>query len=300
MPRWQGKSKGTPLGYRIFFFICKTFGVFPAYFVLRVVAFYYFIFSWKTSIPIYHYFRQRHHLGPIHSFLNIYRNYFLLGQTLLDKVIVLAGVKNPFTYHFDGADHLKKIVALGKGGVLLSAHVGNWEMAGHHLEQLQTPVNIVMYDGEHQQIKKFMDAVTGKRNFKIIVIREDLTHVYAIGEALANNELVCLHADRFLEGNKTILRKFLGDPALFPGGPFSLAAGFDVPVSIVFAFKETSRHYHYFGSSLFQRQASEKKSDFVERLADAFVAELEEKVNAYPEQWFNYYNFWEISGNTHP
>ena len=49
MSSWQGKSRGTHLGYRIFVWILKSFGVQPAYFLLRFVAFYYFLFSYTAS-----------------------------------------------------------------------------------------------------------------------------------------------------------------------------------------------------------------------------------------------------------
>ncbi len=297
-PRWEGKSKGTPLGYRIFFYVCRTWGLFPAYLLLRFVAFYYFVFSWSTSHSTYRYFRNRLGQRRVSAIANIYRNYFRLGQTLLDKVVVLAEVDKSFTYHFDGGEHLSSITNEGKGGILLSAHVGNWEMAGHNLKRLKAKINIVMFDGEHEQIKRFLNDVTGARNFRIITVREDMSHVYAIGEALANNELVCLHADRFLEGNKTITKHFLGADARFPAGPFSLAAGFNVPVSFVFSFKETSRHYHNFASPPMHREPGEGKHDFVNRLSTAFVRDLENKLSQFPEQWFNYYNFWEIDADS--
>jgi predicted LPLAT superfamily acyltransferase len=292
MSRWEGKSKGTPLGYRIFVFICRALGIAPAYFLLRFVAFYYFLFSYSSSRHSYRYFRDRLSYTAWRARLSVYRNYYVFGQTLLDKIVVMAGIPNKFTYDFDGEENLRKIVAGGKGGILLSAHVGNWEAAGHLLERLDTRVNVVMFEAEHERIKQYLERVTGEKNFKVIPIRNDMSHVYAIGEALARNELICLHADRFLEGNKTIEQKFLDAPALFPAGPFLLAAGYRVPVSIVFAFKQTSRHYHFYGSTLVQRESDENKNDFSARLAHDFVHQLEEKLKLYPEQWFNYYSFW--------
>lgn len=292
MPQWEGKSRGNKLGYRIFVFICRTFGILPAYFLLRFVAFYYFLFSRRSSRHSYHYFRYRLGYPPLRSWLSIYKNYYVFGQTLLDKIIVMAGIENKFTYHFDGEENLRRIVEEGKGGILLSAHVGNWEAAGHLLKRLNTRINVVMFDGEHERIKQYLDQVTGGRNFNVIVIRNDLSHVYAISEALARNELICLHADRFLPGNKTASRPFLGAAAEFPAGPFLLAAGFNVPVSVVFAFKESATHYHFYGSDLLQRKETESKRAYTDRLMNTFVAALEQKIKRYPEQWFNYYNFW--------
>lgn len=293
MPQWQGKSKGTPLGYRIFVFIIRTLGVNVAYLVLRFVSFYYFLFSWNSTGHIYRYFHVRHKYGVLKSIFKIYQNYYVFGQTLLDKVIVMAGIENKFTYDFDGEENLREIVRGGKGGILLSGHVGNWEAAGHLLKRLNTRINVVMFDGEHQQIKEYLERVTGGHKLNIILIKEDISHVYAMGEALQKNELICLHADRFLQGNKTRLSPLLGEEAQFPVGPFLLAASFRVPVSIVFAFKETKSHYHFFGSSILTRREEESKDDFISRLTSTFVEDLEQKIKMYPEQWFNYYNFWQ-------
>ena len=292
MPSWQGKSKGTPFGYRIFVSILKHSGVAPAYLLLRLVVLYYFFFSYKSSKHIFHYFHKKLHYSWFLSLPMLYKNYYRLGQTIIDKVVVMSGIDNKFTYHFDGEENLRKITALQRGGLLLSAHLGNWEIAGFLLKRLGTRINIVMFDGEHQQIKKYLEGVTGKRNMNIIVIKEDLSHIYSISEALKNNELVCIHADRFIEGNKTMMSNFLGEAARFPAGPFVLATTFKVPVSYVFAFKETGKHYHLYASSIKEYDDLSKEAA-MQQMLNEFVAEMEEKVKRYPEQWFNYYNFWQ-------
>jgi predicted LPLAT superfamily acyltransferase len=294
MPAWQGKSRGTTLGYRIFVSVLKNFGITSAYWLLRFVALYFWLFSYKSSKPLFHYFHQKLGYGKMKSLRMLYINYYRFGQTLIDKVVVMAGIRNKFTYHFDGEENLHKIVALKKGGLLLSAHLGNWEVAGHLFKRLGTRINIVMYDGEDRQIKNYLEHVTGKRNMNIIVIKDDISHIYAINEAFKNNELVCMHADRFVEGNKSMTGNFLGEPARFPVGPFVLAATFKVPVSYVFAFKETSRHYHLYASEIKEYMAGSKDMITKEILTD-FICQMENKVKQYPEQWFNYYNFWQQS-----
>ena len=140
MPRRQGKSRGNKLGYSIFVYIVRTFGVWPAYLLLRFVALYYFLFSWKSSSHIYRYFNRHHGYPFLKSVFNVYANYYVFGQTLLDKIVVMAGIGNRFTYHFDGEENLRRMVENGKGGILISAHVGNWEAAGHLLKRLNTRI----------------------------------------------------------------------------------------------------------------------------------------------------------------
>jgi predicted LPLAT superfamily acyltransferase len=149
-----------------------------------------------------------------------------------------------------------------------------------------------MYDGEHKKISQYLAGVTGKRNVNVIVIRNDLSHIYEISDAFKNNELVCMHADRFLEGNKTLTTGFLGEQARFPLGPFVLAAKFRVPVSFVFAMKESPVHYHFFASGIKSYDYS-KKQDVMQDMLTDFSQAMEEKVRRYPEQWYNYYNFWQ-------
>ncbi len=292
MSAWQGKSKGTPLGYRIFVWVLKTFGVLPAYLLLRFVVLYYFFFSYKASRQIYLLYRRKLGYSRFSSITKLYKNYFLLGQAIIDKVVLMSGIKNNFSFEFDGEENLHKIAALKKGGILLSAHIGNWDVAGHLFKHIESRINIVLYDGEHEQIKEYLEGVIGERNMSIIVIKNDLSHIFKINEALSNNELVCMHADRFLEGNKTLTANFLGAPARFPMGPFLLASKFKVPVSYVFAVKENSLHYHLFSSEIKDYTAFDKNEVMQQMLVD-YVAEIEKKVKKYPEQWFNYYNFWE-------
>jgi predicted LPLAT superfamily acyltransferase len=292
MSTWHGKSKGTPLGYRFFVWILKTFGVLPAYFLLRFIVLYYFFFSFKASRQIYLLYRCKLYYSRVSSIIKVYKNYYVLGQGIIDKVVLMSGIKNNFSFNFDGEENLQKIAALKKGGILLSAHIGNWDVAGYLFKRLETPVNIVLYDGEDEQIKQYLEGVTGKKSVNIIVIKKDLSHIYAISDALNKNELICMHADRFLEGNKTVTTDFLGEPARFPVGPFLLASTFKVPVSYVFAVKENKLHYHLFASEI--KDYSEiSRNELIKQMLVDYAAEMEKKVKQYPEQWFNYYNFWE-------
>ena len=291
MSLWQGKSKGNKAGYQFFVWVLKNFGVLPAYFLLRFVVLYFFLFSYTSSRQIYFLYRNKLGFGRLKAFVKLYRNYYLLGQGIIDKVVVMSGINNKFTYNFDGEENLKEIAVLQKGGILLSAHIGNWDIAGHLLKRLDTKINIVMFDGEHKQIKEYLATVTGKKSIHIIFIKNDLSHIYEISEAFKNNELVCMHADRFLEGNKTLATNFLGEEARFPLGPFVLAATFKVPVSFVFAVKETNLHYHFFAGKI-KNYHQQDKGAVMQQMLNDFANEMEVKVKQYPEQWFNYYNFW--------
>jgi len=290
MPSWQGKSRGNKSGFRIFIWVLKHAGLAPAYFLLGFVAFYFFIFSGKAFRFQYIFFRRRLGFSPIRAVWSIYKNYYCFGQTIIDKIMLLSGLKNPFRFDFEGEEYLREMVNTKKGGLLLSAHIGNWEMAGHLLQRLDTRFHIVMYDGEEQELKDYLDSISEKHSARIILIKEDLSHIYAIQEALNKNEFVCMHADRYLEGNKTFQGVLLGEMASFPAGPFLLARTFKVPVSFVFAMKDSKYDYHFYATppQIFNKDDSSKM------MLGYYCHVMEGMIRKYPFQWYNYYDFWNM------
>ncbi|TKT90926.1 LpxL/LpxP family acyltransferase [Dyadobacter frigoris] len=288
MNRWDGKTKGSLLGYKIFLFLINALGLNFAYGLLRIVSYYYYLFAEKAKEALLDFYSKALHISGKPALHLVRQNFFILGQTLLDRAAFLLGKDKNFTHTFENEQYLLDIRDKGKGGILLSAHLGNWETAGNLLKGRVTPtINIVMLDAEVESIKKFMDLSTGGSKFKIIPIKNDLSHVISIRNALLNNEFVAIHADRYLEGAKFIELDFLGKKAKFPYGPFVIASKFDAPVTFVFAAKDGKFSYHLSATTPIEGKMKP------EEIAQLYVAELERKVRQYPEQWFNYFNFFQ-------
>ncbi|MFA4977830.1 MAG: hypothetical protein WC589_09980, partial [Sphingobacterium sp.] len=235
MSQWKGQSKGSVLGYRIFVFCIQKLGIRTAYLLLVFVAFYYFLTSWSSNRSIYYYLRYRLKYSLPSTLIGLYRSYFTFGQILIDKTAIAAGMRNRFSYEFDGIAILKSALEKKNGGILLSAHIGNFEIASYFLEDIniENQINLVISDREHQAIKSYLAKVSRKSTVKFIVIQEDLSHVFAINEALTNNELIVFTGDRYLEGTKTLSADLLGKNTQFPAGPFLIASRLKVPVIFV-------------------------------------------------------------------
>ncbi|MBP1222088.1 putative LPLAT superfamily acyltransferase [Flavobacterium sp. 1355] len=218
----------------------------------------------------------------------VFRSYYTFGQTIIDKISISAGMRNRFTYEFDGIEILKNLLAEKKGGVLISAHVGNFEIAEHFLGDidLDFQINLVTTDLEHSDIKKYLETITQKPTVKFIIIKDDLSHIFEINAALANNELVCFTGDRYFEGTKSLSEKILNEEANFPAGPFLIASRLKVPVVFVYVMKEPNLHYH-----LYAREAAVKHRD-EKGLLKEYTQSVENIIHKYPLQWFNYFDFW--------
>lgn len=288
MAQWEGKSRGTPLGYKIFVVLLGSAGLIPAYLLLVFVVFYYFLFSPDTTRNSYRFFRVHLSYSRIRSLIMVYWDYFMLGQSIIDKVAVMAGLSKKFSYTSNGGENLSEMAQKRRGGIMLGAHLGNWEIAGHFVTKYDSVVNILMFDGEHEKIKNYIESVTGAPKFRIIPVKSDLSHVYLVSEALSRGELICMHADRFMPGSRTISVPFLGESARFPQGPFQLVRAMKAPFTYVYGVKTSATHYDFYARPL------REVSDFadMEAMVTDYAKDLESVVRKYPGQWFNYYDFW--------
>lgn len=295
MTQWEGKTRGGIIGYKFFVFIIKHLGVSFAYFFLKIVAVYFLLSASKAYKAIYYYFNSIHKYNKARSFVSSYKNFCLLGKVIVDKIALLSGATNKFTYDFEGEDQLRKLVEANTGGILVNAHVGNWEIAGQLLERLGTRINILMYDAEHENIKKYLSGVLENKNVGFIIIKDGFSHLEQIRDALHNKEIIAMNGDRYMLGNRTVSCKFLGQEADFPLSPFYMAGKYNVPVVYVFAMKETTTHYHFFASTprkLENFNIFKTREETLTKVVHEYVAELEKIVIKYPLQWFNYYMFW--------
>lgn len=289
MSQWDGKSKGNLLGYKIFVFLIKKLGVKAAYSILIFVAFYYFIAYPKSFRDIFYYFKNRQQFSYFKSILAVYKSYFVFGQILIDKIAISAGMRDKFTYDFDGISVLKQLLSEKKGGILISAHIGNFEIAEKFFAEIDfnCEINIVTTDQEHSIIKSYLESIAQKSNMKFIFVKDDMSHIFNINEALSKNELICFTGDRYFEGSKTLNANLLGEEAIFPAGPFVIASRLKVPVAFVYVMKEPNLHYH-----LYTRRSADFKQRDAQAVLDNYTKSVSEILKDYPYQWFNYFDFW--------
>ena len=288
MSQWDGKSRGVVLGYRIFTFFIRNFGVKAAYFLLYFVALYFFIFSRKGRSANYYYFHKRLGFSKLKSVFSVYNSYYNFGKTIIDKFAISSGLREKFTFEFDGEHNIQEISKEKKGGILISAHVGNFELAQYFFKRTNqhSEINLVTTDNEHSEIKDYLESVSLKNNMKFIIVKDDMSHIFEINNALRNNELICFTGDRYFEGSKTLKEKLLGKETNFPAGAFLLASRLKVPVIFLYIMKEPKLHYHFYAE-----KAVFKNRD-AQDLLEQYTKSIERKLMKYPYQWFNYFDFW--------
>lgn len=243
---------------------------------------------------IYRYFRERHQYGCWKAAWQTYVNHCMFSQVVIDRFAMYAGKR--FQIDIDGNHHFQQLIARPEAFIQLSAHIGNYEIAGYTLEVKNKPFNALVFYGEKESVMQQRGEMFADTNVRMIPVSEDMNHLFQIDHALQEGEVVSMPADRLWGSKKTISVTLLGAEASLPIGPFSIATIRGLDVLAVNVMKSSTKRYHIYATPLtYDKQAPRKQQ--IQELATAYATELERMLKMYPAQWYNYFPFWKVTND---
>lgn len=229
---------------------------------------------------------------------DIYRHFLVFSQVTLDRLYLMAESFRRFQVETHGLQALDDAMSLGKGTLVLSAHVGSFDALRVLADRRPDAViRIVLDVGQNAGLSTLLNRLNPKFAQMILDARRPGPElVLDMQAALAGNAVVSTLADRLRPGNPSITANFLGAPANFPASPWMLAAALRVPVVLAFGLYAGGRRYdlHFerfeFELPTDRRQRSAALASVVQRFADR----LAHYVRIAPYNWFNLYDFWMV------
>lgn len=182
-----------------------------------------------------------------------------------------------------------------RGQMLVGAHLGNLEVC-RALAELSEKVkmNVLVHTKHAEQFNRLLGEA-GASHMRLIQVSElDAAIMLQLSERLERGEWLAIAGDRVpLHGGRNISVNFLGHPAAFPQGPWLLAGLLQCPVNLMSCLKINDRYQvrlEPFAERV-QWKRSEREAvirDWVQRYAKC----LGEQCLDAPQQWFNFYPFW--------
>lgn len=288
--KWSGVTGGGSWGRKSLTLLFRYVNVTVGYAALIPVVPFYMLFARRSFLAIYRYFRKQWLFSPFKSLCKTYVNHLVFGQCMLDRFAMYAGRQQRFSVSLTGNDAFTSLLDNPKGFILAGAHVGNFEMSGYMLRQNKKRINTLVFGGESKDMIRQKLKTFAKNNIALLSTEDDMSHIFAINRALTTGEIVCMTCDRNVGSTKSVTCRFLNGEADFPQGAFALAAHFDVPIVTVFVMKEARTSYSIYVSTLSAEATG--KQEKIKQLAELYAGTLENVVRRYPEQWFNFFEFW--------
>lgn len=231
--------------------------------------------------------------GHIHTF----------ARSILDRVAFLSG-RNPGPVRIHGAEAVRQIIAQQRGLLLFGSHVGSFEAVrtvGFSHDELE--VRILMDYAQNAQVTALLDALNPRASESVIDARKESTRVLLqIHETLSRGGLVGILADRPHAGEATVPVPLLGGRVELPVGPFRIAAVTQAPVVLIFGLLQADGSYDVYFEPFADRieiRRRQREADAA-RWAEQYARRIEERIREAPFNWFNFYDYWQESGDPRP
>jgi len=295
MPPKKGveRKRGNRLGFWFFRTAVRLFGLGGSYGLLYFVSLYYLIVdrALVTATLAYTGRRFPEH-GAIRQLVDVYLLFVSQGKSLIDRYAVAAGYKD-MAIDIHGYEDVKRLSDEGKGFILLTAHVGNWQVAMTALSRFGKTVYLMMRPEDNTAVKKALNIDKEEESVKIISTDDSLSGVIEAMKAIKNGNIVSIMGDRTY-GFSAAEVSFLGENVHFPYGAFSLAAAAQCPVVVFLSAKVGVNRYIVDVSHIIDPPAGirGKKDEEIKAALQKFADVLEEYVTVHPLQWFAFRDVW--------
>jgi predicted LPLAT superfamily acyltransferase len=235
------------------------------------------------------------------TLLEVARHIHTFAATILDRVFLLSGELHRFDIAIEGLPALDARIAAGRGVLLFGSHLGSFEvlrvLAGTRPEP---GLRVVLDKGHNPAMTQLLDALNPQVAATVIDAgRPGPEILMAIGEALAQGQMVALLVDRPQPGEPAEPVPFMAGPAPFPLAPWQVAAVLGAPVMLAFGLYRGGNRYDLRFEPFSEGEAVPRQARraHVASLIRRYAARLEDLARQYPYNWFNFYDYWERSGD---
>ncbi len=282
------------LGHAIFYLVMLVAGQLGGYVLLVPVILVYAVSSRAIHGRMAPYLGRRFpDHGPWRRFMDGYHILLSFGQTLVDRGLLGVNRKAVMAGNTDGYEVLEGLLARGRGVVLVTAHVGNWQTALAQLGKLSRPVHALMQYDQNAAANQYFDVGQNELPFAIIDAEGAFGGMVDSAAALARGEVVTIMADRYIKGSFSRV-DFFGKEVRLPDSAYVLASCSQAPVVIMLSAKTGRRSYELKIWDVLhpEYRARHERAVMTRDCARSFASCLEKYLKKYPHQWYNFFDFW--------
>ena len=290
----EARERGTVVGIKSLVVFATMFGRAPARLLVRLIAFYYTVFSSQarraaTSL------RNRLEL-PV-GFWKSYQHVLRFAQCSLDAMFLMRGKIGFFDVKLNGNEHLAKLVRDRTSAILLGAHLGSFYAMRTQSTREALPLHPVVYTKNARRFNDVIEALDPTSTTRLIEIGDggQVDFILKIREKIEEDAaLVAILGDRVQPGAKTVEVDFLGGKVQLPAGPYIVASMLRCPVYFTAGLYRGGANYELYCIP-FAEQIKLPRRDrqaAIERYAQQYADQLAELVRSAPDNWFNFFDFW--------
>jgi Kdo2-lipid IVA lauroyltransferase/acyltransferase len=211
-----------------------------------------------------------------------------LGKSLFELILITPD-RLPRVARVEGRENIERAVALGKGTVWFTGHIGNWELSGAVIA-LTKPVSVVAAPLEPEPLNDLIVKLR-KRVGMTVILRGRPGASRELIRVFKENRMLGLLIDQDTDVEGAFV-DFMGKPAWTPTAVASMAFKFGAPVLFGYARRDPDgRHTITVEGPIELIRTGDEEKDIVANTA-LFTKKIEETIMKTPEQWVWMHRRW--------
>ena len=235
-------------------------------------------------------------LAPV--FPNSWRitNYFRAWRTMYNFAWTIADAadfkinKVNFAYELNNPDLLAEL-AVAKGAILLTAHMGNYDLgAAAFAQKFDREIRMVRAPEPHRESAEHLSASLERAGEGGVVVDYNVQGSllsFDLLAALRQGAIVSIQGDRVFAGIAQSTARFFGHDVPLPNGPFVLAQVTNAPIFPLFVVRSGYREYRIIVRPPISVPRTERARENDTGIALAQWAQILEEIIAQNwDQWF--------------
>lgn len=283
----QAKQRGSGWSIKLVFTLYKLFGYKFIYYLMYPVTFFYFIFSPNLRKIMKNYYNQ---LGLDYNSFIYFEHLRMFANCMVDRFI---SRQEPKSYSFEPNEIINHIDTLNNGCMMILSHYGGWATMQNNAT-FDNTVNVIMQEVLMESIKKIENSIEEKiKNVNVIDLSSGMIAVsVSIANAISKGEVIAMMGDRAVNKKHSLYVDFFGKKAAFNKNPFYIAYKNHLPIINVLVIHIGMQKYKVKALKIEMDYDLEEKEALQKSLKE-YVEFYEDILKKYPNQWFNFYEFWE-------
>ncbi len=194
--------------------------------------------------------------------------------------------------HVEGWEHLEKARAAGKGVMVVSCHMGSYEVVSAIWSATLAPVSFFAEEVEPRALFEWYRETRARLGISVLTLH--FSGLRKVTQALQDQEMVITAIDRDITGTGHMM-PFFGRPAPIPLGPAAIALRLGTPILPVCVYRLPDDTYQAEGvAPLIAESTGDARADEV-RVTQQLLRHIEEFIRRHPDQWHVPHRIWEGS-----
>ena len=215
------------------------------------------------------------HLGI--SFIDMLRVDRYRGQQDLDRY-----------FEINDKENLSEALELGRGCIVLSAHLGFWEAGSFFMPLLGFETGVVTKPMRNPLVDAFFRRIRESRGNHIINSRKGARGIL---KSLQQNHAVCILLDQHLKGQGSVAAPFFGRPAHTTTIITQMATRYQIPLIAAFSYRQPDNTYRCYFSKMFLLEGDLSEENILANTT-LINQQIEAGVRQDISQWFWLHRRW--------